>query len=483
MVIVTGFKSHKGEKNLSLADVNQLYYDGHTMAFWPGKIPKDTKEKKAFWEWLESSFHSYNIIEECVDHYVNALVGQDFTFTVEGENKEEAEEVLKKWWKWQKKSAIDQGLPHGEAVKDVVTQMLVRDEGQGKGVGYLRLSQPEKFKFFKERKGEEFKRYILHAVCPGSISIDRDDDDFIDTITHTHGSDRYEYTLEKGICKVKKNDEEVISLDLGGRFPIFPVSGKCLITESAKQIQNSINHALTMKDVNVGGGGFRERYLLNTQSPGRWQTNRSTGQREWIEDPGAKITLGAGSVTRLTGIPLGERNSPTGYADPKIEIADPVPIDIFADSVHLDCETIYYLFALAHLLSAGDGNVSGKSRTAIQKDYISNLHGCKDNIEGALSNAMEVMLIHLDDEKFSDIEVTTTLTLSFDLIPEMITMYVMMIEAGLIAKETVIKKLGNPNAVEELEKILEEREKEVESSIEHQSFVDKYNPKEEPVAA
>ena len=96
------FKSYLGQDELCLADVNQLYYEGHTMQFWAGVLPKDDKGKKEFWHWLKRAYHSYNITQEGIDHYVNALVGQDFTYRVEGKNSAQAEEILRKWWKWQK---------------------------------------------------------------------------------------------------------------------------------------------------------------------------------------------------------------------------------------------------------------------------------------------------------------------------------------------------------------------------------------------
>ena len=75
-----GFKSYRGQKELCLADVNQLYYDGDTIQFWSGVVPEKATEQKAFWQWLQRVFHSYNITQEGIDHYVNALVGQDFTY-------------------------------------------------------------------------------------------------------------------------------------------------------------------------------------------------------------------------------------------------------------------------------------------------------------------------------------------------------------------------------------------------------------------
>ena len=75
-------KNIHGHRAISLADENQLYYDGDTMTYWSGVIPKDEGQKKDFVEWLERVFHSYNITKEGVKHYVSALVGQDFTYEV-----------------------------------------------------------------------------------------------------------------------------------------------------------------------------------------------------------------------------------------------------------------------------------------------------------------------------------------------------------------------------------------------------------------
>ena len=72
-----------------------------------------------------------------VKHYVNALVGQPFTWSLSHPDREdipdEVTQIIKDWLDWQKKSPVKKGEDRGSAIACAVTQMLVCDNGDSEG--------------------------------------------------------------------------------------------------------------------------------------------------------------------------------------------------------------------------------------------------------------------------------------------------------------------------------------------------------------
>ena len=116
---------------------------------------------------IDRLYHPYNICAEIVDQYVSALVGKPFSWALKRESfdesaaqekiRTEAEALIGKWFSWQTEVAIDTDL--GDPIANAITQMLVRDQGDGAGVGYLRLYSPEIYNGL-----EEYQQVIFHHV-------------------------------------------------------------------------------------------------------------------------------------------------------------------------------------------------------------------------------------------------------------------------------------------------------------------------------
>lgn len=231
----------------NVADINWKYYLGDTFQFWNGPKPPENHPKYAeVMDHLKQIYHSYNIIKEATNHYTAALVGSPFNWYLKGSNGEkvtgEAEELLKNWWDWQKHLQTSQDLNQGKAIAAAVKQMLIRDNGSGMGTSYLRLYEPSRYADL-----DPFKRIVLHAPKPGSVTVERDDDGVLFKATYQHTKGQETYTLlEDGmteICAYGKDGKlssEPYYSDLGGRLPIFEIRGECILGEDTKQGQNSI---------------------------------------------------------------------------------------------------------------------------------------------------------------------------------------------------------------------------------------------------
>ncbi len=454
----------------SLAEENWQYYLGNTFQFWNGAKPaaNDPNYHKVMLE-LEKIYHSYNIVAETTTHYVNSLSGKPFTWDIK--DNQAAKQLINDWWKWQKRAAINQSLSQGKPIAESIAQMLIRDDGSGSGTGYLRLYSPQRY-----RNLEPYKRIVLHCPTPGTIEVEKDLDGILYKAQYNYGEGREIYTLlDDGRCLIESDKESDRILDLGGRLPIFEVKARVILGNDGKEIQNSINHALTLKDVNLKYAGFLERVVTNAQMPGNYIDDpNKPGTKIFVSQP-MQWQFGANQIVNLQGMPIGDKKAPTGYTNPDIQYREPVDVTNFGQSVSIDIRNFYMSVGLGHLLSVGDGSISGVSRLTIQKDYATRLEGYSEIIENAIADIFSTVAILLLDEP-AEIDPEVTLNLSYDLLPENIDVIGGMFDRGLISKRSAMSRLGIPDPESEIELILEERQQEIEAGVIVDDFVNDYAP-------
>jgi hypothetical protein len=399
--------AHHGDLPYESAKENWDYYSGDTFQFWTGpKPPADHPDARTVMRSLEEVFHSHNVIGEAIDHYVAALVGQPFNFYLSADKPMETltdaqkraidaeEEFLQKWWDYQKERAIESG--RGDPIAGAVTQLLVT------GRGYLRLYRPARV----ANDPEPYRRMILHCPAIGSVATERDADGFLYEARYDYdppegGStgDRASETytlLENGKTRIQDSNEPR-EVDYGGRLPIFEMRGKSVITPSAKQGQNSINKVLTIKDVNVDAGGFLSRVLINAQLPGEFVTdpNQPNGRKFVPSD--RPLTFGPRQVTYVQGMPLGDPDNPSSYTTPSLITEQPIDAGVFGGSLAIDYEAFWLSIGLGHLLTAGDGSLSGRSRETIKGDFEVRLQGYAGIVESSLKAIFQTVQILLAD--------------------------------------------------------------------------------------
>lgn len=374
----------------SIQEENWDYYIGNHRQFWTGPVlPKTHPMYEQVNAEIDRLFHPYNICSEIVDQYVSGLIGKKFSWSLKnknGESSDKAESIITDWFEWQTEVGVDIDL--GDPISTAITQMLVRDQGNGSGSGYLRLYEPALYS-----KLEPYQRIVVHAPAPGQMSVERNIQGILWKAEYFYGDGQKEIyeLLPDGKTKITNEDtEEVIIVDYGGRLPIVEFKGSSLITDAIKKGQNSINKTLTIKDINVENAGFLERVILNAMPPGAYVED-SEGKKTFKRDP-KSLEIGANLITMITGLPIGDPDAPEGYTNPSVEYRNPVPVETFRESLAIDIATIYFQTGLAYLLSSGDGKISGKSRLTLKEDFLIRLRKYEQGIESGLKKLLTIVI-------------------------------------------------------------------------------------------
>jgi hypothetical protein len=266
-------------------------------------------------------------------------------------------------------------------------------------------------------------------------------------------------------------------LDLNFNWSVFAICAPPIITDSVKTLQNSINLVLTMLGRNVVTAGFLERLLLNAQSPGKFVED-VTGDRRFVPDPNGFAT-GAGAVSFVQGLPIGDDPmNPTGYTNPSAVFREPVDVTSFEKSLDIFIRRIYQECGQGHILTQGDGSISGVSRIQLAADFRSTIRRHVQAIESIYNNMLYAALMMLsqftgDSEQYKSIVITTQLRLTDHLAtPEETKEIRDNFAAGIISHVTTLGLMGIDDIDQELEYIAEEKEtkmKEMEQTLEIES--------------
>lgn len=447
---------------------NLAYYHGDHWKSWVGPIvPPEadpTGEKMAQ---IKRVFQSANIIQECSNNWKDGLIAEDFVwYFKDAKGKRikaaEAELEVQRWMDWVEQQAIaadpeTTNFKQSDPWSEFALSLGVIGEGN------LRLWQPRRY----ENDPDPIKRIHLHSPKAGSVEVNRDDDGFVDEITYSYGKNQKEIQRlnEQGELEVVVQDgeseSEPLIIDTGSRWTVQQVRSPSVLTPSIKQLQNSINHSLSMKLRNQELAGFRERVFLNCQAPGEWVDDLSTpGAQKFI--PGPPLERGPGIDSYHFGVPTGGADNP-GYASATIHESEPIDIESFRQSVEIDILLLYRQFKQGHLLAIGEGaNLSGESRIQQRQTFELFLRGWKRRVESAIAHILNVVLKILGYEGLEavvELRITTG-----KLSPEERQAVITEFDKGLLSKATTMGRLGSVTDVDaELALIAEEEEEEMRS--------------------
>lgn len=442
------------------------YYLGNTWQFWIGpKVSGDDANAKEINAAVERVFQSANKVKECVDRHRRALVGKTPAWTLSDGKKERSAAVAKAELELQ--TILDylatlsngQECDIGDPLSQAVQSMLLT------GYGYLRLWCPERYK----NASKQYQRVAMHSPEPGSVEIDRDRDGFINEIRYTYGhcpdeDDPQEYdwievqridpvtemtvfqTIDvAGAAVVGEDGRDFFELDLGGRYTIYEMRREPFITPSIKQAQNAINFALTLIPRNLEYAGFLRELISNAQPPGRWESDKETGERKFIPDEQGIIT-GPGITTFLNGIPIyDDAGNVASYATPSVQHRQPVEIRTFAETLRTAVQVIYEETGQAHMLAA-DSTLSGVSRVQLRQDFETALAEDATTVAAAISGIYGSALMMTQQESpeaYRDLAVVAKCRLSVSKpTPEEQEQLLKFNGAALLSKATAITQSG-----------------------------------------
>lgn len=414
---------------MAVIDENLEYYLGNHFRFWVGPTVAATdpgyNEKMAL---LRRVFQQANILRECSHNWRDGLVSEPFRWHLKGVDGKrtdpqadataaEAELQLQRWLDWVDQQAIEADpLSTNFRQADPWSEFVLSLGVLGKAA--LRLWQPERY----AEAADPIQRIHLHAPKATAVTIARSADGFVDSLTYSWSSSANEkHTLEGAETVVATDKAEPLRLQTGGRWLIQVAEAQPLFTPSVKALQNSINHALTMKLRNNETAGFRERVFLNADMP--------------PED----ITRGPGQDLYLYGPPQGDPSNPT-YANASMVESEPVDVSNLVKSIEIDRTLIYLELHQGHLLGAGDGGLSGESRIQMRQGFELSLRGYRRRIEAVIANVLNIVLGLLGYEQYEvvvQLQITTG-KLSAEEQAAVIAQH----QAGLKSRATAMAELG-----------------------------------------
>lgn len=406
---------------------NLVYYFGDHFQFWVGPtVPQTVPNYAQKMAHLKRVFQSCNIIKECINNWRDGLISEPFTWHLKGADGErteapEAELQLQRWLDWVQQQAVIadpscSNFQQADPWSEFVLSLGVT------GQGALRLWQPDRY----SDASDLIHQIHLHAPKTGSVHIERNSQDgFIDEIRYSFSGGQETHTIQGDLTLVEVPGSETsapLTLDTGGRWLIQHCAGRSLLTPSIKNLQNSINHSLTMKLRNNEITGFRERVFANA------------------EYPDETIERGPGIDQYLYGIETEQANGARGVAPVTIHESQPIDNASLTQSINLDRMLMYLEFCQGHLLSAGDGSLSGESRIQMRGQFELNLKGWKRRIESAIAAILNIVLRLLGYESY---EVVVGLTITTGkLSAEERSQIISEFNAGLMSRATAIAKLG-----------------------------------------
>ncbi len=448
-----------------------MFWGNHFKTWVGPKIPATVPQAAEKMAEIERIFMSANLVAECVGNWKDGLISEDFVWYLKGTDGQRidtkaganqsaaaAELQLQRWLDWVEQQAIaadptSTNFQQTDPWSEFVLSLGVT------GQGNLRLWQPRRY----ENDPDPIHRIHLHSPKTGSVAVERDDDGFVESITYTYGESKKEIqTLnEQGRVVVQtvnasgEQEAEDLEIDTGGRWTIQQVTSPSLLTKPIKQKQNAINHSLTMKLRNQELSGFRERTFLNAQSPGEWVDDPKAPGGQRFVPSNEPMERGPGYDNYVYGVPTGDSSS-SSYTNPQVHESQPISVATFKEGIEIDRVLMYLEFKQGHLLSQGDGGLSGESRIQMRQGFELYLKGFKRRIESAIANILNIVLKILGYEGFEvvvELRITTG-KLTSDERQIIISEY----QAGLMSRATAMAMLGSTDPDSELQLIEEEQQ-------------------------
>lgn len=388
---------------------NAAYYAGDHWQqgnAWSGPIPPEGHAlyQKTLLE-IKRAFTSKNAVAETTDRHRDAVIGVEPAWSLtprrplaEGEGPtpdeqaliDEAEAALTTWW--DERGALD-------TLQEAVAVLLYAARSP------LRLYVPSGL--LEEREDgsmavpvgaleESLERIWFEAPDVRSCAVHTDDDTKAKIGVFLFEQEDVRKAelcyLDGGatvICIVGGETEQESRLDLGGRLTIYEIDRALLITEQVRQSQNLLNLALTMLQRNVIQGGFLERTFFNTQMPGKYADDPTTGERTFEPDP---LHVGPGVTSFFAAIEYEDTDGKKQFLNPSVVYRDPVTIDTFTGTRDHAYRNILEETRQLYALLTGDAQASGESRKQALVDFEASLRKTKTQTERALRWLLETVL-------------------------------------------------------------------------------------------
>ncbi len=418
---------------------NRMFFDGdHLQADkdyrgYIGERPATGDNYADFMARVKSAFVSRNAIKEFVERHNNGCLGREpiWRFVHKNVQKEnltegqtnlikECEDALTEAWndkEWLMllQTAVTTALLEEKCAIRPFILPKSRD-ANGKLVKQKSLSDALKMLRFEvlasDKAGvfedeETFEDFGVYAFEDAKTKIKRAEVTYVENgITYLKTVDERDITaianqmptLAKYIGGDERFGSQIYSIgDLGGRLFLYEFKREALISEQVRSLQKCLNLDLTMMMRNINLAGFRQKTITNATKPTATVKTTDGGGNQVETKQEMPLRSGLLSVPFLNGLPIYGRDADknqiiVGYTNPNINIADPVAVNTFVESLETFYEAMLTEVYQLHVAISGDATASGKSRQEARAEFEKSLMKTKTVIDALGRWLLEVAL-------------------------------------------------------------------------------------------
>lgn len=346
---------------------------------------------------IKKGFVADNVIKEVVKTHVGGILGREPSWSfLESVGERETErtplekesgETLTRWWNDRK------------ALKDFqkAARILVCE-----GTVVRRVFFPRAYGKLTAAQLVDALNYIYFETCyadQAGVFTDPDTMRDIGIYLFDEVNDKNEVTTKCAelsylndagdtACKVVKDRGAPVEYGpypLGGHLLIYEMTRDPLITDQVQSNQRALNLAHTQMIRNVNLAGSRERTITNAQPP-KPKSDKSTVTTDTVRTadgrfPGTYKT-GAGAINFVMGYPIHDENGNiVGYTNPTVNIADPVSVETFKETIAQERAAIYSQCHQRHVQIVDKADTSGRAREVAQREYERSLNETKTEVD------------------------------------------------------------------------------------------------------
>lgn len=354
---------------------------------------------------IKSGFVSENVIKEVVDTHVGGLLGREPIWSflpadpaqkVNRDDRSQFENItgdtLTPWWNRRKglkqfQKATQILLCEGRAVYRLFfsranndTKVSATDLPNALNLIYCEVVHADRGGVFTDPDTQQDIGVFLFKEhdSNGEVTDNCAELSFLDDDGNT-------------VCRVVRDqgeDSDYGPYRLGGHLLVYEVQRDALISEQVQSNQRCVNLAHTMMMRNVNMAGSRERTITNAQPPQPVipanKAQQITPETTKVDNrfPGVYRT-GPNAVNFLMGVPIYSDDGQTivGYTNPNVNVADPVPVITFQDTISTQKTAIYSQCHQRHVLIVDKADTSGRAREVARREFERSLKKTKTELD------------------------------------------------------------------------------------------------------
>lgn len=260
------------------------------------------------------------------------------------------------------------------------------------------------------------------------------------------------------------------TIKTSGVLPMIEVFRDRFVNEAMIQQQKSLNLAMTMVPRNITLAGFLERVITNGMPPGEYETGTYDANGNFTPNPAGKAvrfvpaphTIGPATLNFYQGIRTTDPTGKVALTTPGVHYKDPIdPANIVNSKVAMYTSILEEARQL-HVLTQGDGSISGVSRQQARAEFNNSLSATVRQLVRALEWACIAPLklaaaLSGSPGMFDEIKPQVKLHLNLGpLTSEERESIIKQYEAGLLSRETALHMLGSRNIDVEIQRLTED---------------------------